>query len=144
PSPTTTSRPRPSSSGASSACCRKSARACATPASACAAEAGAAAAARLVRQRPMGYPCPLLQPTPSPVADHPPSSGPQRSLRPPDKRGFLQKLAQFLHPGPDSKDELIETLAEAEDNDIINAESRVMLEGVIRIADMSAGDVMVA
>jgi magnesium and cobalt transporter len=78
------------------------------------------------------------------VADHPPSSGPQRGLRLADKRGFLQKLAEFLHPGPDSKDELIETLAEAEDNDIINAESRVMLEGVIRIADMTAGDVMVA
>jgi magnesium and cobalt transporter len=78
------------------------------------------------------------------VADQPPSSGPQRGLRLPDKRGFLQKLAEFLHPGPDSKDELIETLAEAEDNDIINAESRVMLEGVIRIADMTAGDVMVA
>jgi len=78
------------------------------------------------------------------VADSPPSSGPQRSLRHADKRGFLQKLAEFIHPGPDSKDELIETLAEAEDNDIINAESRVMLEGVIRIADMTAGDVMVA
>ncbi|MBL0945543.1 MAG: CBS domain-containing protein [Hydrogenophaga sp.] len=78
------------------------------------------------------------------MADHPPSSGPQRGLRLADKRGFLQKLAEFLHPGPDSKDELIETLAEAEDNDIINAESRVMLEGVIRIADMTAGDVMVA
>ena len=78
------------------------------------------------------------------MADHPPSTGPQRSLRHEDKRGFLQKLAEFIHPGPDSKDELIETLAEAEDNDIINAESRVMLEGVIRIADMTAGDVMVA
>jgi magnesium and cobalt transporter len=92
----------------------------------------------------MGYPCLLLQPPFSPVADHPPSSRPQRGLRLPDKRGFLQKLAEFLHPGPDSKDELIETLADAEDNDIINAESRVMLEGVIRIADMTAGDVMVA
>jgi len=61
-----------------------------------------------------------------------------------DKRGFLQKLAEFIHPGPDSKDELIETLADAEDNNIINAESRVMLEGVIRMADMTAGDVMVA
>ncbi len=78
------------------------------------------------------------------MADHPPSSGPQRGLRLADKRGFLQKLVEFLNPGPDSKDELIETLAEAEDNDIINAESRVMLEGVIRIADMTAGDVMVA
>lgn len=87
-------------------------------------------------------PC-INHPIPS-VADQPPSSGPQRSLRHVDKRGFLQKLAEFIHPGPDSKDELIETLAEAEDNDIINAESRVMLEGVIRIADMTAGDVMVA
>ncbi|MBS3911151.1 MAG: CBS domain-containing protein [Hydrogenophaga sp.] len=78
------------------------------------------------------------------MAESPPSSGSQRSLRHVDKRGFLQKLAEFIHPGPDSKDELIETLAEAEDNDIINAESRVMLEGVIRIADMTAGDVMVA
>ena len=61
-----------------------------------------------------------------------------------DKRGFLQKMAEFIHPGPDSKDELIETLAEAEDNQVINSESRAMLEGVIRMADMTAGDVMVA
>ncbi len=78
------------------------------------------------------------------MAESPPSPGPQRSLRHVDKRGFLQKLAEFIHPGPDSKDELIETLAEAEENEIINAESRVMLEGVLRIADMTAGDVMVA
>src|SRR5690606_26520487 len=80
----------------------------------------------------------------SSVADNPPSTGPQRSLRHEDKRGFFQRLAEFIHPGPDSRAELIETLADAEDNDIINAESRVMLEGVIRIADMTAGDVMVA
>jgi magnesium and cobalt transporter len=61
-----------------------------------------------------------------------------------DKRTFLQKIAEFIHPGPDSKAELIEALAEAEDNDIIGAESRVMLEGVIRMAELTAGDVMVA
>ncbi len=92
----------------------------------------------------MGYPLRLLQQRIPSVADTPPSPGPQRSLRQEDKRGFLQRLAEFIHPGPDSKDELIETLADAEDNDIINAESRIMLEGVIRIADMTAGDVMVA
>ena len=59
------------------------------------------------------------------------------------KRTFLQKLAEFIHPGPDSTAELIETLPEAEDNNIIGAESRIMLEGVIRMADMTAGDVMV-
>ena len=61
-----------------------------------------------------------------------------------DKRGFLQKLAEFIHPGPDSRAELIETLNEAEHNQVIGAESRVMLEGVLRMADLTAADVMVA
>jgi magnesium and cobalt transporter len=68
---------------------------------------------------------------------------PARHVDKEDKRTFLQKLAEFIHPGPDSTDELIETLADAEDNKIIGAESRAMLEGVIRMADMTAGDVMV-
>jgi magnesium and cobalt transporter len=61
-----------------------------------------------------------------------------------DKRTFLQKVAEFIHPGPDSTAELIETLADAENNEVIATESRVMLEGVIRMADLTAGDVMVA
>ena len=74
------------------------------------------------------------------MSDIPPS----RPSKTDDKRGFLQKLAEMLHPGPDSKDELIETLVDAQDNDVIGAQSREMLEGVIRMADMTAGDVMVA
>jgi len=69
---------------------------------------------------------------------------PARASDKEDKRTFLQKVAEFIRPGPDSRDELLETLAEAEDNQIIGAESRVMLEGVIRMAEMTAGDVMVA
>ena len=69
---------------------------------------------------------------------------PARAKEREDKRSFLQKLAEFIHPGPDSTDELIETLVEAEDNRIIDHDSRQMLEGVIRMAEMSAGDVMVA
>ena len=61
-----------------------------------------------------------------------------------DKRSFLQRLAEFIHPGPDSRAELIETLNDAEQNDIIGPDARVMLEGVIRMADQTAGDVMVA
>ena len=60
-----------------------------------------------------------------------------------DHRTFLQKIAEFIHPGPDSTDELLDTLIEAEHNQLIGADSRKMLEGVIRMADMSAGDVMV-
>jgi len=67
-----------------------------------------------------------------------------RTIDKEDKRTFLRKLAEFIHPGPDSTAELIETLAEAEENNIIGPQSRAMLEGVIRMADMTAGDVMVA
>jgi len=60
-----------------------------------------------------------------------------------DKRSFFERLVEFISPGPDSKAELIKTLADAENRELIEPESRAMLEGVLRMADMSAGDVMV-
>ena len=74
---------------------------------------------------------------------HPARSG-ERPAEREDRRSLFQKLVEFIRPGPDSTDELIGTLAEAEDNEVIDAESRVMLEGVLRMADMTAGDAMVA
>ena len=53
-------------------------------------------------------------------------------------------MLEFLHPGPDSKSDLIETLADAEQRELIEPESRQMLEGVLRMAELSAGDAMVA
>ncbi len=61
-----------------------------------------------------------------------------------DKRSFFKRLVEMISPGPDSRDELMETLADAEHRDLIEPESRMMLEGVLRMADMTAGDVMVA
>lgn len=69
---------------------------------------------------------------------------PARASEKEDKRSFLQKVAEFIRPGPDSRDELLDALTDAEDNQVIGAESRVMLEGVIRMADLTAGDVMLA
>lgn len=69
------------------------------------------------------------------------------AARPPrarDTRSLFVRLVEFLSPGPDSTAELIETLADAEQRALIEPESRVMLEGVIRMASMTAGDVMVA
>jgi magnesium and cobalt transporter len=56
----------------------------------------------------------------------------------------LRIIAEYLHPGPDSKDELLATLEEAEDRHLINAQSLAMLEGVLKLSEMTAGDVMVA
>ena len=60
-----------------------------------------------------------------------------------DRRTLFQRLIELVSPGPDSRDELIESLADAEHRELIAPESRMMLEGVIRMADMTAGDVMV-
>ena len=61
-----------------------------------------------------------------------------------ERRTLFRKLVEFVSPGPDSRDELISTLADAENRELIAPESRMMLEGVIRMADLTAGDVMVA
>jgi len=86
--------------------------------------------------------------TPDTAAVSDPQSGrPGRSSRAPaevDKRTLFERLVEFLSPGPDSRAELIETLADAEQRSLIEPESRAMLEGVLRMADMTAGDVMVA
>lgn len=61
-----------------------------------------------------------------------------------DKRPLFQRLVEFLRPSPDTTDALIATLAEAEDKDVINPDVRVMLERVLRMAEMTAADVLVA
>ena len=61
-----------------------------------------------------------------------------------DKRNLFQRIVELVSPGPDSKNDLIESLADAERREVIEPESRMMLEGVIRMADLTAGDAMVA
>ncbi len=96
----------------------------------------------------MGYSC--ASPPLTPLVSEPPASRPlhraaaQPADKSPDRRGLFERLVEFLSPGPDSTDELMATLADAEQRELIAPESRVMLEGVLRMAEMSAGDVMVA
>ena len=72
------------------------------------------------------------------------SRGADKAAASTEKRTFLKKLLDLIAPGPDSRDQLISSLAAAEHKELIEPESRMMLEGVIRMADMTAGDVMVA
>jgi magnesium and cobalt transporter len=60
-----------------------------------------------------------------------------------DKRSIFERLVEMISPGPDSKAELIRMLALAESRELIEPESRLMLEGVLRMAELTAGDVMV-
>ena len=76
----------------------------------------------------------------NPVTDPTTHKAPRRK----DPRSYWQRLLEFLHPGTDSRAELLTALADAESKQVIDAESRIMLEGVLRMADLTAGDVMVA
>jgi len=69
--------------------------------------------------------------------------GAEKAAAVPERRNLFQKLVDLVVPGPDSRDQLMESLADAEQKELIEPESRMMLEGVIRMADMTAGDVMV-
>jgi magnesium and cobalt transporter len=69
--------------------------------------------------------------------------GSEKTAAAPERRNLFQKLVDLVVPGPDSRDQLMESLADAEQKELIEPESRMMLEGVIRMADMTAGDVMV-
>ena len=86
----------------------------------------------------------MSDPYPAHTASTARVKNPARRLAPTDKRNLFQRLIEFISPGVDSRDELIESLADAEHRELIAPESRMMLEGVIRMADMTAGDVMVA
>ena len=69
------------------------------------------------------------------------------AAQPPDReerRTLLQRIVEFIHPGPDTTDELIATLADAEDNEVIDADARVMLERVLRMGEMTVADVLVS
>jgi magnesium and cobalt transporter len=80
-------------------------------------------------------------PDPHPTRPH--KAGEHRPA-PGAHRGLFERLVDLLSPGPDSRDELMQALASAEQRELIEPESRVMLEGVLRMADLTAGDVMVA
>jgi len=86
----------------------------------------------------------LTPKTPPPVSDPHPARSARSSDSGADKRTLFERIIEFISHGVDSKDELIRTLAEAESRELIEPESRLMLEGVLRMADMTAGDVMVA
>ena len=61
----------------------------------------------------------------------------------PTNLGGWLKFIQGVFSGLKSKEELLELIETAEINKYIGPESRIMLEGVLSISEMRAGDIMV-
>lgn len=79
----------------------------------------------------------------SPVPDPHPRKQPSSFNRRPSISWF-QRLLQLVSPKVQNTDELIDSLAQAEEHAVIGTDSRLMIEGVLRMANMTAGEVMVA
>ena len=73
--------------------------------------------------------------------DTPPNSNNTKTRKP---RNWQSKFVKAFQIRPKSKEMLIEIMGEAEKNSLIGSESRLMMEGVLRISEMRAIDIMVA
>lgn len=60
-----------------------------------------------------------------------------------NRKVWWKKFVSKLIRGPKTKNDLIDLIETAENNQYIGAESRIMLEGVLKISDMRSGDIMV-
>jgi magnesium and cobalt transporter len=65
----------------------------------------------------------------------PPSSRPRPSL--------LERMSAMLLRTPDDRAQLLLLLRQAEDRDLLDAEAVSMIEGVLQVSELSAGDIMV-
>ncbi|AWK41189.1 CNNM family magnesium/cobalt transport protein CorC [Photorhabdus laumondii subsp. laumondii] len=71
--------------------------------------------------------------------DHPSSND-----NPSPKKGFFTLLLnQLFHGEPKSRDELVELIRDSEQNDLIDPDTRDMLEGVMDISDQRVRDIMI-
>ncbi len=58
-------------------------------------------------------------------------------------KSFLHKVMQVLTPEPKNKDQLVDVLNEAQDRDLINLETKEMIQGVLDVSEMRVRDIMV-
>ncbi|CDG90379.1 putative integral membrane protein with CBS regulatory domain [Xenorhabdus bovienii str. kraussei Quebec] len=68
---------------------------------------------------------------------------PSNNDSPGPKKGFLALLNQLFHGEPKNRHDLVELIRDSEQNDLIDPDTREMLEGVMDIADQRVRDIMI-
>lgn len=58
-------------------------------------------------------------------------------------KSILNKIIQAFTPEPKNKDELVEVLLDAQDRELINPETKQMIEGVLEVSDMRVREIMI-
>lgn len=58
-------------------------------------------------------------------------------------RSLFERLSALISPEPENRAELLEVLHEAHERNLIDADALSMIEGVFKMAELSAGDIMI-
>jgi magnesium and cobalt transporter len=58
-------------------------------------------------------------------------------------RSLFERLSALISPEPENRRELLETLQDAHERGLIDADALSMIEGVFQVSDLSARDIMV-
>ncbi|HEX4856549.1 MAG TPA: transporter associated domain-containing protein [Limnobacter sp.] len=59
------------------------------------------------------------------------------------ERGLLERLSSLLFREPEDRQQLLEVLQHAHERNLLDADALSMIEGVMLVSDLSAGDIMV-
>jgi len=59
-------------------------------------------------------------------------------------KSFLRKVMQVLTPEPKNKDQLVDVLNDAQNRDLINTETKQMIQGVLDVSEMRVREIMIA
>ncbi|MFV7786132.1 CNNM family magnesium/cobalt transport protein CorC [Shewanella marisflavi] len=68
--------------------------------------------------------------------DNPPSTNAH-------KKGWLEKVSQLFQGEPQSRDELVEVIHDAEQREVISEDTREMIKGVLEVSDLRVRDIMI-
>jgi magnesium and cobalt transporter len=59
------------------------------------------------------------------------------------QKSLLKKVIQWFSPEPKNKDELVDILDDAQNRELINPETKLMIEGVLEVSEMKVRDIMI-
>ena len=65
------------------------------------------------------------------------------STSPPERRSWLERLSLAFSGEPQSREDLVEILRDAQDNGLIGADTLKMLEGALAVSELQVGDIMI-
>lgn len=60
-----------------------------------------------------------------------------------NKKSLLNRIIQIFRPEPKNKNDLVDVLTDAQSRELINPETKLMIEGILEVSEMRVRDIMI-